>query len=110
MSVALAPERTAVTLTIDGRAVEVPVGTSVLDAAQKTGVVIPTLCHHPALPPDGSCRLCVVEITGRPGLHPACVLAVAGGLDVRTETAVTVEARRHYGAPAARALPRGRGA
>jgi formate dehydrogenase alpha subunit len=94
MSVALS-STAALTVTIDGRTVAVPAGTSVLDAARDAGVLIPTLCHHPALPPDGSCRLCVVEITGRPGLHPACVLPVADGLDVRTETAVISGARRN---------------
>lgn len=57
--------------------------------------MIPTLCYHPALPPDGSCRLCVVEISGHVGLHPACVLAVGEGFEVRTETAAIRGAPRN---------------
>lgn len=49
---------------IDGRTVAGGEGLSVLEAAGLAGVTIPTLCHHPALPPDGSCRLCLVEVEG----------------------------------------------
>jgi NADH-quinone oxidoreductase subunit G len=55
---------------VNDRAVTPAAGASVLDAARAAGVTIPTLCHHPALPADGSCRLCVVEIDGRPGFVP----------------------------------------
>ena len=73
-------------LTVDGHEVRVSPGTSVLEAARMVNVTIPALCHHPALPPDGSCRLCLVEVEGRRGLHPACVLAASDGLAVNTET------------------------
>jgi formate dehydrogenase major subunit/formate dehydrogenase alpha subunit len=79
---------------VNGRAVTPEAGASVLDAAEAAGVTIPTLCHHPALPADGSCRLCVVEIEGRPGLRPACVEPAVNGLVVRTDTPATREARR----------------
>ena len=52
-------------LNIDGNLVEVEQGTSVLDAARKAGVEVPTLCHHPDLTAFGGCRLCLVEIEGR---------------------------------------------
>jgi formate dehydrogenase major subunit/formate dehydrogenase alpha subunit len=80
---------------VNGRTVIPVAGWSVLDAARAAGATVPTLCHHPALPPDGSCRLCVVEIDGRPGLHPACVEPAADGLRVRTDTPATRAARRH---------------
>jgi formate dehydrogenase major subunit/formate dehydrogenase alpha subunit len=82
------------TMVVNGHAVTPVAGSSILDAARAAGVEIPTLCHHPALPPDGSCRLCVVAIDGRPGLHPACVEPAAAGLRVTTDTAATRSARR----------------
>jgi predicted molibdopterin-dependent oxidoreductase YjgC len=80
---------------IDGRSVVAPVGASILEAARLAGVGIPALCYHPALPIDGSCRLCLVEIAGRRGLLPSCALPVADGLHVATETPAVVEARRN---------------
>jgi heterodisulfide reductase subunit A len=52
-----------VQVTIDGQSIEVEEGTTILEAAQRLGITIPTLCHHPALEPYGACRLCTVEIT-----------------------------------------------
>src|SRR5665811_2582036 len=52
------------TVTVDGRTVEVPAGASILEAAKKAGRRIPTLCHHPDLPDAGVCRVCVVEVSG----------------------------------------------
>ena len=48
---------------IDGREIEIPRHSTILDAAKRLGIEIPTLCHHPALAPYGACRLCVVEVT-----------------------------------------------
>ena len=53
-----------ITLTIDGKPVRVKEGTTLLEAAQKVGVYIPSLCYHPALRSDGSCELCLVEVEG----------------------------------------------
>lgn len=88
------PEVSLVTLTIDGRLVQAPVGTTVLDAARQAGIRIPALCHHPALPPDGACRVCLVEVEGRQNLVPACQFPVAEGLKVRTSSPLVREARR----------------
>jgi heterodisulfide reductase subunit A len=52
-----------VQVTIDGQSIEVEEGTTILEAAQRLGIYIPALCHHPALEPYGACRLCTVEIT-----------------------------------------------
>ncbi|MEX2147530.1 MAG: formate dehydrogenase subunit alpha [Candidatus Rokuibacteriota bacterium] len=82
-------------IVVNGRAVAPACGWSVLDAARAAGVAIPTLCHHPALPADGSCRLCLVEIGGRRGLHAACVEPAADGLRVETDTPLATAARRH---------------
>jgi len=80
---------------LDGREVPVPPGASILETARAAGTTIPTLCHHPALPPDGSCRVCLVEIDGRPGLHPACVVPAHADLVVRTDSPPVQAARRH---------------
>jgi formate dehydrogenase alpha subunit len=82
-------------ITIDGRHIDVAASVSVLEAAARAGIGIPALCYHPALPPDGSCRLCLVEVSGRPGLHPACLLPADDGLVLHTETPAVGEARRN---------------
>ncbi|HEX6210181.1 MAG TPA: formate dehydrogenase subunit alpha [Methylomirabilota bacterium] len=79
---------------VDGRHVSVAAGASILDAARAVGIAIPGLCYHPTLPADGSCRMCLVEIDRRPGLHPACVLPAGDDLVVHTETAPVQAARR----------------
>ena len=78
-----------ITFEIDGRTVEVEEGTTVLQAAELCEIKIPTLCHHKALSPYGSCRLCLVEV--RQGERPAsiqasCSYPVLPGLVVRTDT------------------------
>jgi formate dehydrogenase (NADP+) alpha subunit len=83
-----------ITLTIDGIEVTVERGTSILDAAEKAGVRIPTLCHDKRLIPFGACRMCVVELKGRRGLTPACFNPVRNGMEVLTQTPSAREARR----------------
>jgi CRP-like cAMP-binding protein/Fe-S-cluster-containing dehydrogenase component len=82
-----------VELTIDGRAVQVPVGTSVFDAARINGVAIPTLCHLQSQTPVGVCRLCVVD-TGARVLSAACVRPVEPGMKVVTNSEKVVAARK----------------
>ncbi len=86
---------TNVTLTIDGRAVSVPPGVTVLEAARKAGVYIPTLCHHEALDPYGGCRMCIVEIEGMRGFPTSCSTPVADKMVVRTSTTQIQELRRN---------------
>lgn len=76
-----------VKLTIDGREVEVPEETTVLEAARKLGLVIPTLCHHPKLTPFGGCRLCIVDIKGIPRPVTSCTTPVNNGMEVITSNA-----------------------
>ncbi|QGP91643.1 NADPH-Fe(3+) oxidoreductase subunit alpha [Neomoorella glycerini] len=83
-----------VTLTIDGKRITVPAGTTVLQAARNNGIFIPTLCHDPKLTPWGGCRLCVVEIEGMRGLPASCVTTVAEGMVVQTASPQVVEARK----------------
>ncbi|GHS94832.1 ferredoxin [Planctomycetales bacterium] len=68
-----------ITCKIDGIEVTVPDGTSVLDAAKKVGVKIPTLCYHPDLPAWASCGICVVKIQGSPKIVRACATPVEAG-------------------------------
>jgi formate dehydrogenase major subunit len=83
-----------VTLTIDGNQVEVPEGTTVLEAAEKLGIKVPRLCHHPSLKPYGGCRLCMVEVEGARILQPSCTLPVSKNMIVRTDTPKVREARK----------------
>jgi len=85
-----------VRLTIDNQIVDAEEGTTILDAANKTGIYIPTLCYHESLSPGGSCRLCVVEIiaNGASGLVTACTYPVEAGLEVRANSERAVTARR----------------
>lgn len=75
-----------VSLTIDGKTVEVPEGTTVLRAAEKAGIHIPTLCDHPELTPYGGCRLCLVEVEGIRTLQASCTLPASNNMVVRTNT------------------------
>ncbi len=81
-------------LTIDGLAVRVPEGTSVLEAAGLAGVSIPHFCYHPAFEAEGSCRMCLVEIEGLPKLELSCSTAVREGMTVRTATPRVRAARK----------------
>lgn len=83
-----------ITLSINDQPVTVPAGTTVLEAAQKLGVEIPTLCHHPELVPGGACRLCVVEVERFRNLPASCALPVAEGMVVRTHSPRAEKARR----------------
>lgn len=89
-----APPAKAVRLTIDGRAVEAREGETVINAARRAGIDIPTLCYHPAVGRIGSCRVCIVEIQGARTLPASCVTPVADGMVVRTNTHAVREARR----------------
>ncbi|MDP1760888.1 MAG: 2Fe-2S iron-sulfur cluster-binding protein, partial [Deltaproteobacteria bacterium] len=89
-------ETSMINLTINDRPIEVPEGTTVLEAARKLGFTIPTLCHFQGLKPYGGCRLCMVEVTAGPRtlLTTACTYPVAEGISVQTDTEEVQEARR----------------
>lgn len=88
-----------ITITINNRKILVEEGTSILNAAKKLNINIPTLCHlkihdnkhenHP-----GSCRVCVVEVEGRKNLAPACCTPVVDGMVVKTNSIKAIKARR----------------
>jgi formate dehydrogenase major subunit len=83
-----------VTLTIDGSAVMVPVGTSVMRAAAINAINIPKLCATDSLEPFGSCRLCLVEIEGRRGYPASCTTPVEDGMVVRTQSSKLQQLRK----------------
>jgi formate dehydrogenase major subunit len=83
-----------VNLTIDGRPIRVPPGTTVLEAAQWLGIRIPTMCHVPGIEPATSCFICAVQIEGRRTLSPACGMPVAEGMVVLTASEDVRAARK----------------
>ena len=83
-----------VTITIDGKKLEVPEGMTVLRAAQASGIDIPTLCDHPHLTPYGGCRLCLVEVEGARTLQPSCTMPVSNNMVVKTDTQKVQDARK----------------
>ena len=83
-----------VTLTIDGRQLSVPKGTTVLRAAIEAGIQVPYYCYHPGLGIDASCRVCLVKIEKMPKLQTSCSTPVAEGMVVHTQDAEAVEGRK----------------
>src|SRR2546428_8120550 len=85
---------TTITLTVEGRQVTVPAGTSILEAAKAAGVLIPHYCYHPGLPVAGVCRMCLVEVEKAPKLAPACATAAADGQVIHVHSEKALEARK----------------
>lgn len=83
-----------VTFSLNGRTLTVPVGTTILQAALQNGVYIPHYCYAPALSAPASCRLCLVEVEKMPKLAPACMMPVAEGMVVCSDSAKVEAARR----------------
>ncbi len=83
-----------VTLTIDGRQVTVPEGTTVLNAAKALNIDIPTLCYLEGINEIGACRVCVVEIEGAKALEPSCIYKVREGMVVNTNSPRARQARK----------------
>lgn len=81
-------------LTIDSCVVEVPAGATVLDAARRLGLSIPTLCHRAGCNPETSCLVCVVRINGSARLVPSCATEARDGMVVESETPEVLAARR----------------
>lgn len=110
------PDTKRVNIVVDGLPVQVPAGTSAVDAANQVGVEIPIFCHHPNLAPVGMCRMCLVEVgtpkvdraTGQvetdadghpviafmPKLQAGCTTAASEGMVIRTATPAVADARR----------------
>ncbi len=88
---------TMINVVINGTSVQVPEGTTILDAAKKINVHIPTLCHHRDLSIAGNCRICVVEVGGsaKPNLVASCATPVSENMEIRTNTQLIRQARKH---------------
>jgi formate dehydrogenase major subunit len=83
-----------IALTIDDQEVLCDRGDTILEAAQRAGIHIPTLCYEPRLPATAACRVCLVEVEGARKMAPSCSTAAAEGMVVRTQTD-KVRAMRH---------------
>ncbi len=84
-----------VTLTVDGVEVTVAKGTRVIEAADRTGVVVPRYCYHPGIPTrPAQCRMCLVEVEGQPKLQPSCVLEAQDGMSILTTSDTAEKARQ----------------
>lgn len=79
---------------IDGREVKGREGATILEAAEKAGVMIPTLCHRPDLSLSGNCRICVVEVEGFPRLVASCHTPISDGMVVHTNSPKVVATRK----------------
>ena len=82
-----------VNVTIDGIAIAVPKGTTIIEAAKQAGVLVPHYCYHPSLPSPAVCRMCLVEVEKAPKLMPACVTTVAEGQVVHVNSDKAKKAR-----------------
>jgi predicted molibdopterin-dependent oxidoreductase YjgC len=81
-------------LTINGTKVTAQAGMTILEAARSADIRIPTLCDHPAVPPAGACRVCLVEMEGNPKLLTSCATPVTPGMVIHTHSPRALEARR----------------
>ncbi|MCL2162328.1 MAG: NADH-quinone oxidoreductase subunit NuoG [Betaproteobacteria bacterium] len=79
---------------IDGKAIQVPVGSTVMDAATLAGIYIPHFCYHKKLSIAASCRMCLVEVEKAPKPVPACATPVTNGMKVWTRTKATIQAQK----------------
>lgn len=83
-----------VTIEVNKRPVEAKDGELLLTVLRRAGIRVPTLCHMEGLLPTGACRMCVVEVQGRPNLVPSCACQVVDGMKVQTHSQRVLEARR----------------
>jgi predicted molibdopterin-dependent oxidoreductase YjgC len=93
-TIPIAPPRKLLDVEIDGRAVRVPEGSTILDACRAEGLDTPTMCYADNLTPVNACRVCVVEVEGARTLVPACSRPVEPGMKVRTDTDRVRHSRR----------------
>ena len=83
-----------INLTIDGKSITAPAGSTILQAAEQLGEAIPTICYHEACTSNGLCRLCVVEVEGSRLLQAACIAPVSPGMVVHTRSERVERTRR----------------
>ena len=90
----LPAEKAKVSITIDGRALDMPAGATILDGCKTLGIDVPTLCYLETLTPVNACRVCVVEVEGARVLAPACSRQVESGMVIKTRSARVDLARK----------------
>jgi formate dehydrogenase alpha subunit len=83
-----------VNVTINGQAVQVEAGMTILEATKTVGIDVPTFCHDPELTKAGACRICVVEVTGVRNLPASCTTPVGEGMVIQTESDRVIKARK----------------
>jgi NADH-quinone oxidoreductase subunit G len=83
-----------VKLTVDGRQIEAPPGTLLIDAAKTAGIEVPAFCYYEGLSLAAACRMCLVEVEKFPKLQTACTLPVSEGMVVRSDSPVVAQARK----------------
>ncbi len=81
-------------ITIDGKALKVPQGTTVYQAAKKEGIEIPIFCYHERMPPFGACRMCLVQVEKMPKLQASCTLMATPGMNITTQSQMAVDGRK----------------
>jgi NADH-quinone oxidoreductase subunit G len=87
-------EQPQVKLKINGQEVSARPGTSILETARQSGILVPHFCYHPHLPVVGNCRMCQVDIEGIPKLQIACATPIRDGMSVQTENERVTRARQ----------------
>ena len=87
-------DRLMLTIEVNDRQIQARAGETVLDACERAGIKIPTLCHLAHLSPTGACRMCVVEVEGQRSLVPSCAFPVSEGMKVRTHSPRATQARQ----------------
>lgn len=90
----VAEEAKMVLLRVNGKSLSAKGASTILETARKAGIEIPTLCYHPALPPGGACRICLVEEESTGRLLTACNTRVEGGMSILTDTQRVSTARQ----------------
>lgn len=85
---------TLINLTIDGKAISVPKGTTVYHACKQMGIEIPIFCYHDRMPPFGACRVCLVEVEKMAKPQTSCTLEVTEGMVVKTQSKIAEEGRK----------------
>ena len=83
-------------ITIDNKIIKAKEGDTILGAAEKNGIRIPALCHHPDLKIKANCRLCLVEIKGVEGLQTSCSTKVKEGMEIVTSSSEIRRARKIF--------------
>lgn len=83
-----------ITVVIDGKKVEVPMGCNIIEAAEKAGIEIPRLCYHKDLSPTGNCGVCIVEVKGQKGYKRSCTTPVSNNMEINTKSKEIIDARK----------------